>query len=344
MFLLISVSSETFSQTMIVRLLQKRLGMNVSISRDAPDLLRHVRGSFGGRLVLLDWSRGQILADKAFPGATGLATQGRRIVGASWTDPYIHIIEDGKEIGKFTHRWFNYIHSVEITPQGNILVTCAGSDLIAEFTPDGEAIWDWFGPEHGYDARPDGAPTFFDRDADYRLIRSGTSDQAMHVNSAIAMPNGIVLATLFHQGTLVSIDRDLKTARVVLDGLTHPHGVHARDGGYLLSDTLGHRAVLLNDQLQVCGEIPCGSQWLQDTIRTSEGSYLTLENVHVDQLPEPNLSNRIAEIREDGKESRVLQVGASCRLFTVREVDGAFAIAVADAWGRSGEFDAWRVT
>ena len=107
MFLLISVSSEAFSQMMVMRLLQKRLGVNVSSTRDAPELLRQVRGSLGGRLVLLDWSGGEILADKAFPGATGLATQGRRIVAASWTDPYAYVLEEGKEIGKFTHRWFH---------------------------------------------------------------------------------------------------------------------------------------------------------------------------------------------------------------------------------------------
>ncbi len=344
MFLLISVSSEAFSQMMVMRLLQKRLGVNVSSTRDAPELLRHLRGSLGGRLVLLDWSRGEILADKAFPGATGLATQGRRIVAASWADPYAYVLEDGKEIGKFTHRWFNYVHSVELTPQGNVLFACAGSDLIAEFTPDGEALWDWFGAEHGYGVRPDGVPAFFDRDADYRVIRSSTDEQAMHVNSAIALPNNTVLATLFHQGTLVCIDRDRKTAHVVLDGLSRPHGVHARNGGYLLSDTLGHRVVLLDEQLQVCGEIPCGCQWLQDTVGTSEGAYLTLENVHIDQLPEPNLSNRVAEILDNGTEVRALEVRASHRLFTVREVDEEFAIAVAKAWGRSGNFDTWRWT
>jgi hypothetical protein len=185
MFLLISVSSEAFSQMMVMRLLQKRLGLNVSSTRDAPELLRQVRGSLGGRLVLVDWGRGEILADRAFPGATGLATQGRRIVAASWTEPFAYLLEDGREISKFTHRWFNYLHSVELTPQGNIMVACAGGDLIAEFTPDGEALWDWFGAEHGYGVRPDGAPAFFDRNADYRVIRSGAAEHAMHVLPAV---------------------------------------------------------------------------------------------------------------------------------------------------------------
>src|SRR5262249_53797941 len=152
--------------------------LNVSSTRDAPELLRQVRGSLGGRLVLLDWSRGEILADKSFPGATGLAMQGRRMVAASWTDPYTYIFEGGKEIGRFTHRWLNYVHGVELTSRGTILVACAGSDLVVEFTPDGEVLWDWFGAEHGYGVRPDGAPAFFDRDADYRVIRSGAAEHS----------------------------------------------------------------------------------------------------------------------------------------------------------------------
>jgi hypothetical protein len=266
------------------------------------------------------------------------------MVAASWTDPHAYILEDGKEIGRFTHRWLNYVHSVELTSRGTILVACAGSDLIVEFTLDGEVLWDWFGAEHGYGVRPDGVPVFFDREADYRVIRSGAAEHSMHVNSAIALPNGNVLATLFHQGTLVSIDRDRKTACVILDGLSKPHGVHARERGYLLSDTLGHRIVLLDERLRVCGEIPCGTQWLQDAIITSEGAYLTLENIHLDQVPEPNLSNRIAEIQEKGREVRALEVGANSRLFTVREVDEAFATAVTDSWKQSGNFDAWRWT
>ena len=342
MFLLISVSSEAFSQMMVMRLLQKRLGVKLSRVRDAPELLRQVRGSLGGRLVLLDWSGGEILADKAFPGATGLATQGRRIVAASWTDPYAYVLEDGKEIGKFSHRWFNYVHSVDLTPQGNVLFACAGSDLIAEFTPDGDALWDWFGAEHGYGVRPDGVPAFFDREADYRVIRSGAAEHAMHVNSAIALPNNNVLATLFHQGRSSPLF-DRKSARIVLDGLSRPHGVHARNGGYLLSDTLGTGSCC---STSICryAETPVGTQWLQDAIVTSEGAYLTLENVHLDQLPERNLSNRIAEIQENGNEVRALEVGSSCRLFTVREVDEAHATALASAWGRSGNLESWRWT
>ena len=342
MFLLISISSEVFGRMMKMRLLRQQLGIGSAARREASQVLQHVRSSFGGRLVLIDWTNGDVLADKSILGVSGFAIRDRRIVASSWIEPTALLLFDGEEVGTVTHRWLNYVHSIDMQSPGRILLASAGSDLIAELTFDGEVSWDWFGPEHGFGHRPDGKPAFFDRDADYRAMRTSTAEQAMHITSAMPLPNNTVLATLFHQGALISIDRESGAASVVLDGLSRPHGVHRRDGGFLLSDTLGHRIVLLDDELKVCSEIPFGSQWLQDTIATSAGSYLTLENVHIDQLPEPQLRNRITEIDEKGRQIRAVNIGVDYRLFTVREVDGAHARTLVNVWGRRGDFDTWR--
>jgi hypothetical protein len=341
MFVLVSISSEVFSRMMTLRLLNRRLGVGAAATNSSSEPLRTVRGSFGGRLVLLDWSRGEVIADKPILGASGLAVRDRTVVVSSWIEPEIYIFESGEKSGTVTHRWLNYVHSVDLSSPGEFLVAAAGSDLIAEFNFEGNAKWDWFGPEHGYGMRVDGLPAFFDRDADYRSIGTSTAEQAMHVTSAINLPNNTVLATLFHQGSLICIDRETGLARIVLDSLRRPHGVHRRDGGFLLSDTLGHRIILLDTGLQVCGEIAFGSQWLQDTIVTTAGTYLTLENVHIDQLPEKYLQNRISEIDAKGRPLRTVHIGADLRLFTAREIGEAHANLLADVWGKSGSFDAW---
>jgi hypothetical protein len=342
MFFLVSVSSEVFHRIMTMRLLYRRLGINASATRDAPELLRGVRRSFGGRLVLVDWHRGKVLADRAIAGVSGLATQDRTVMACSWIDQCIYVLNGSAEVSTVTHPWFNYIHSVDLTPQRTILLASAGSDLIVEISSGGEVVWEWFGPEHGYGTCPEGTPVFFDRGADYRTMRRSTAEQAMHVTSAILLSNNTVLATLFHQGALVSIDRETGEVRVILDGLSRPHGVHRCEGGFILSDTLGHRILLLNEELQICSEIPFGSQWLQDTIISSSGTYLTLENVHIDQLPEPGLTNRLTEINERGRPLRQMDVGADFRLFTAREINEGFAHTLAQAWGRHGDFDGWR--
>jgi hypothetical protein len=342
MFFLVSIASEVFDRMMRVRVLYRRLGIEASVTRDAPRLLRDVRDSFGGRFVLLDWLNAQVLADIPFAGAAGFAINGDTIMACSWTQQSVHVLRGRETLSSISHRWFNYLHSLDVVANGNYLLASAGSDLIVEVTPRGEVVWDWFGPEHGYDRQPCGKPAFCDRDADYRTLPRSSDEQAMHVNCAIQRDERTVLATLFHQGQLIAIDRVTGGATVKLRGLSRPHGIHRRPGGFLLSNTLGHRIVLLTDDLEVFSEIPCGSQWLQDTIATGAETFLTLENVHIDQLPEPGLTNRIAEVDPAGRTLRSLSVGADCRLFTVREVSEPFARSLARAWGCSGELAGWK--
>ena len=344
MFFLISICSEVFSRMMHVRALYRQLGINKSISRDAPELLRRVRRSFGGRLVLIDWSAGRVLADTPIPGVSGIAIQNGAVVACSWIDQCVYVLRGREKVCAASHPWFNHLHSVDVTPRNTYLLTSAGSDLIVEVASDGQVVWSWFGPEHGYDVGPEGGQVFFDRKADYRLMRRATSEQAMHVTSAILLRDGTVLATLFHQGQLIAIDRGGGRATVKLTGLSKPHGLHRRGEGFVLSDTLGHRILLLDDELNCRSQITHGSQWLQDTIATTAGTYLTLENVHIDQLPESGLTNRLVEIDASGVPLRGVEVEPDYRFFAACELDTEVAGELAHAWGSSGDFDALRWT
>jgi hypothetical protein len=341
MYFLVSVSNESFHRVMTMRALYRQFGVNASATSDAPDLLYRVRGSFGGRLILLNWDECEVLADTTVLGVSGLATWHQMVVACSWIDQCVYLLDPRGGVSTMTHPWFNYIHSVDITPDGTLLLASAGSDLLIELTPGGEVVWHWFGPEHGYVECPDGSAAFFDRNADYRGMPRSTDEQAMHVTSAILESPRRVLATLFHQGTLIAIDRETGRTRTLVEGLRRPHGLHRHDGGFILSDTLGHRVLLLNHQLEVHSEIFFGSQWLQDTIVTSAGTYLTLENVHVDQLPEPGLTNKLTEIDGEGRRLRGLDVGHHARLFTARELDEGLAQSLVHLWNRSDHLHGW---
>src|SRR6516164_11196495 len=147
---------------MHMRALYRQLGIDSSVSRDAPQLLRTVRRSFGGRLVLLDWSASSILANISISGVSGVRTQDSTVIACSWIDQCVYTLNGRERVSTITHPWFNYIHSIDITADGTYLLASAGSDLIVEITPEGEIVWAWFGPEHGYAAQPDGTATFFD--------------------------------------------------------------------------------------------------------------------------------------------------------------------------------------
>jgi hypothetical protein len=341
MYLLVSVPNEEFHRVMCLRALQRQLGIDASMNRDASELFRAIAESFGGRIVLLDWSNGAVMADFPLAGASGLAIHNGMIFASSWTAHCIHVINGHELISTISHRWFNHLHSVEITSRDTLLIASAGNDLLLEVSLDGSVLWNWFSPDHGYSAPPQGQPFSFNPSADYRQMRRATSERAVHFTCALPLVDESVLATLFHQGELILIDRLKGKATVMLRGLSRPHGIHRRPGGFLLSDTLGHRVLLLDEAVRACSEIPFGCEWLQDTIATSSGTYLTMENVHIDQLPQPGLSNRIAEIDSGGRPLRQLNVGPNCRLFTVREIDAEFARWIAREWGRNGDLNGW---
>lgn len=326
---------------MCMRAMQRRLGLDASISRDAPDLLGSVNNSFGGRIVLLDWSAGEILADVPVSGASGLAIDGETIFSCSWIEHCVHVLRGNERISSISHPWFNHLHTIELTSGNNLLIPSAGSDLLLEISSAGKVLFKWFGPEHGYNAPGSNIQLHFDEGADYRAMRRSTEQRAMHMTCALPVGEDRILATLFHQGELIAIERATGKSCVILKGLTRPHGIHRRPGGFLVSDTLGHRIVLLDDDLKLYAEMPFGSQWLQDTICTSAGTYLALENVHIDQLPEFGLTNRIVEIDSIGRLLRQLTMPPDYRLFTAREIDAHFAGWLAEQWGKTEDFRRW---
>jgi hypothetical protein len=342
MYVLVSVPNEAFHRVMTARALQKRMGVESSVYRNASDLLRRVERSFGGRVVLLDWSRRALAADIAVAGASGLAVTPDAVHTSSWTGNFVERLGSGGARSELTHPWFNHLHTVELTEAGTLLVASAGADLILELSPEGEVLWHWFGPEHGFSRQESGASSpGFDAALDYREIRRSTSERAMHVTSALPLGTDRVLAALFHQGQVIAIDRKTGDAEIVMSGLVRPHGIHRAPGGFIFSDTLGHRIVLLDESLHPRAILPFGTQWLQDTIVTSAGTYFTLENVHIDQTPDTGLANRIAEIDENGKLLGKIDVPADHRLFAAREISGDLAQLLIAAWGRSNTLDGW---
>ncbi len=164
---------------------------------------------------------------------------------------------------------FNALHSISRTQHG-YLVASTGLDLILEFKPDGEILWNWWATDHGFEETPTGRRRVLDKSADHRAVQYGTLSQTTHVNSAAELPDGRVLASLFHQGSVIVIDRETGRWQPVLEGLDHPHAVRILDKTHFtVADTVHGRALLVRvDGTGVRGqveeEIDVGTSWLQD--------------------------------------------------------------------------------
>ena len=83
--------------------------------------------------------------------------------------------------------------------------------------------------------------------ADQRVQKYGTLKQTTHVNSVAELPDGRVLATLFHQGTVIAIDRATGSWQTLLGGLDHPHAVRVLDEEHItVADTAHGKALLIS--------------------------------------------------------------------------------------------------
>ena len=162
---------------------------------------------------------------------------------------------------------FNVLHSLSRTQRG-YLVASSGVDVLAEFDEQGQLLWDWWAVEHGFELTPTGEPRVLDKGADQRGIRYGTLEQSTHVNSAAELPDGRVLATLFHQGMVILIERASGAWQPVLEGLDHPHAVRVLDGQHFTVADTGHGRGLLasldEPRGRVLLEVQTETDWLQD--------------------------------------------------------------------------------
>src|SRR5205807_4182168 len=162
---------------------------------------------------------------------------------------------------------FNALHSISRTQRG-CLVASTGLDLLLEFNRSGEILWSWWATDHGFGLTPDGQPRVLDKLADHRSIQYGTRAQTTHINSAAELPDGRFLASLFHQGMVIVIDRETGEWQTVLEGLDHPHAVRVLDESHFtVADTVRGRALLVDMDKEggkVVQEIDGGTTWLQD--------------------------------------------------------------------------------
>lgn len=226
-------------------------------------------GDLGGLLCLVDEERAE---RRTLPLslAAGIVPTGEDVLVTSFdsihrVDPELRILRPDA----ISSPLFNALHSISRTERG-YLVASTGLDLLIEFNLAGDILWTWWATDHGFELTQKGEARQIDKEADHRTIKYGTLQQTTHVNSVAELPDGRVLATLFHQGTVIAIDRESGRWETLLEGLDHPHAVRILDGQHFtVADTVHGRALLARldkagRSVHIEEEIDAGTSWLQD--------------------------------------------------------------------------------
>lgn len=228
-----------------------------------------------GGLVCLLGEEGELLNKLPLPMPAGMAASDNGHVLVASRSVIYQVAFDLSAVYKQTLSapCFNALHSLSRTRRG-YLVASTGLDLLLEFDEDGHILWEWWATDHGFTHTPMDRKRELDKTLDHRDIEYGTLTHTTHVNSAVEMRDGSILATLFHQGMVILIDRRSGRWRPVMQELDHVHAVRLLDERrFTVADTGRGRALLVRLE-NGCGvieeEITADTNWLQDCLYDPE--------------------------------------------------------------------------
>ncbi|OLB96810.1 MAG: hypothetical protein AUI15_13580 [Actinobacteria bacterium 13_2_20CM_2_66_6] len=226
-----------------------------------------------GIFAILDFESGRCIHQQVLDTPAGFALGEDTVYVASMYGNRVIMLDGSlRVVDAISHPLMNDLHSV-CWDKGTLLVTSSGVDGILELSSNGELLWYWLATERGYDVSRHGQLRRLNIHRDFRSSNIGTANQTTHVNSALPVElNGtaIILASLFHQGEMVSIDRASGRVTRVLAGLANPHAIRRRRHGWIVSDSRRSSVVLLQPDFWVDSMIEHDFNWVQDAAEVDD--------------------------------------------------------------------------
>jgi hypothetical protein len=221
----------------------------------------------GGLIAIID-DAGQVECSVPLWGTEGLLLfEGRLLAACPWGIQSLAF--DLRDVRPFVSEpWCNYLHSMRPSRAG-FIVASTGLDALLELTHRGDVVWQWWATEHGFTESVCGGRRMLDRTAEHRGVKYDTPLHTTHVNSGLELDDSTVLATLFHQGTLVAIDRADGTSTPLLSDLRRPHAVRrCADGSLTVANTGAGQALHFEldarYHAEIVDSVQLDSTWLQD--------------------------------------------------------------------------------
>ncbi len=271
---------------------------------------RHV--NLGGLIVKFDWSNKKEIITKEIRCPSGFDFKNNLMYVASMRRNKIYILNQQLNIvGEINNKYFNDIHSLNFTKKG-FLVTSSGLDLILEIDCKGKILWNWWGIENGYSNTPLNKKRKINKNIDNRRIDYPTLKQTTHVSSAIFFDKTEkkIIASLFHQGKVIEINKSSSKTKTILEELKQPHSIYKFGTGFIVSDTNNNRIILFRKNGKILNEICGGFDWIQDCTELSNGNYLVADSNN----------NRIVEINGKGKILDSYNYNKNFKIYQIKEI------------------------
>ncbi len=272
---------------------------------------------YEGALALLDWDRRSICWSRSFDTPSGICFADENLYLASMLGNRLYVLGSRLQVeSTLSVPQFNDVHTVVMSSRG-LLITSSGIDGIIEVSLDGRLLWHWLATEHGYDRTPAGYLRRVSLREDGRRRDHRTPEQTTHCNSAVftGPDEGAVLATLFHQGQLIRIERRTGRHEVLVSGMTRAHAVRpAPWGGWTCCDSQNGSVVVLTPDFRIQNVIEGGFDWTQDALPTPARTLLVADANH----------HRVVEVDLEGAVVADLVVPEEWKFFQIESVPAAW--------------------
>lgn len=253
----------------------------------------------GGAFVIYDWEKNKVTWQIAVDGAAGFCWKnGALYINQLRFSETVIIDGHGRELGRLSHKLMNRPHTIIPTQRG-FLITSTATDSILEIDHTGELLYEWCALDHGYNLLKNGQTRLLDRSIDQRFVFYPTNDQTTHINSAcfVDARENVILATLFHQGTVIAIDRQSGSVQTLISGLKRPHDIRPyADTGWIVSNTEGNQTLLLDKKWNITRRMAMDFNWIQSSAPLADGSIVVgdsdnqrLVRVYIDDQRAPEI-------------------------------------------------------
>lgn len=278
------------------------VGTNKPIGRDV---------DLGGIFVEINWDENIIQKSKQLSCPSGFDFWDNDLVIASMRKNEIYFMDKNLNLLRVaSNKLFNDIHSIFITPQKTILVSSTGIDAVLEVDSNGNILWSWFACDNGYAYNQFGVQRFIDKNIDHRPIDYPTLCQSTHLNSVVQHPidQDLVYASLFHQGSIIEINKTTNKQKVIFSGLKNCHSLQITNQGFIVADTNGGKVILFDKNFNVEKILKLDVLWIQDAFLTSMNTLLVSDADNCRILEVDLTTNRNLFIFKYPKEWRIYQV------------------------------------
>ena len=116
---------------------------------------------------------------------------------------------------------------------------------------------------------------------------------------------GKVLATLFHQGELIEIDKNTGKTKTLVSNLKSPHHIRYYRNRFILSDTRNQRVLLLNKNYKIIKILKGNYNWVQDAVLTRDGNIIIADSNNARLVKIDISGKKLSEFKWDKKERKI---------------------------------------